>query len=114
MSVLLVETPDEVVIDRMKTRRICSNSACGAVYNINAFPPTSDGRCRRCGALVQQRMDDMDEKRIWKRLKQFTEKTLPAIQLLEARGVPIRKIPGTRPSHDDKALRDSLRDVMDL
>ena len=46
-------------------------------------------------------------------MKQFTEKTLPAIQLLEARGVPIRKVPGTLPFHDNALLNDTLKHAID-
>ena len=113
VGVVLVDTPDDVVVKRMQSRRVCSNGACAAVYNMEVMPPTPDGRCHRCGARVEQRQDDADEQRIRERLRQFTEKTLPAIHLLEARGVPVRTVPGTLPFNDNAALNQTLKHAID-
>ena len=112
LGVVLVETPDSVLVERMLGRRVCTNSACGAVYNVTASPPTPDGRCRRCGARVVRRADDSDERRIRARLAQFDEKTAPALELLRARGVPVARVPGTLPLGNDELLHATLRSAM--
>lgn len=108
LDVVLVDAPDAVLAERMRTRRVCTNSACAAVYNTVVRPPTPDGRCWRCGARVAQRRDDGDAQRIAARLRQFAERTLPAIELLRARGVPVHTLPGDIPVDDDARLRDML------
>ena len=66
--------------------------------------PTPDGRCWRCGAPVAQRPDDADPQRVAARLRQFAERTLPAIELLRAHGVPIHTLPGDIPVDDNDRL----------
>src|SRR3990172_2469730 len=37
--VVSLEVPREVILDRLTTRRTCSNSACQEIYNIKSKPP---------------------------------------------------------------------------
>ncbi|MEA3470737.1 MAG: nucleoside monophosphate kinase, partial [Thermodesulfobacteriota bacterium] len=41
--VVNLEVPKEVILDRLTTRRTCSNPACQEIYNIKSNPPTDDG-----------------------------------------------------------------------
>ncbi len=67
---LNIEVPEEVIIRRLSSRRICPN--CGAVYNILTLKPKVEGICDKCGAKLIQREDDKEEA-IRKRLEKYRE-----------------------------------------
>jgi adenylate kinase len=76
--VVNLDVPREVILDRLTTRRTCSNPDCQEIYNIKSKPPTADGKCKKCGWKVVQR-DDETEEAITKRLATYNEKTAPLI-----------------------------------
>ena len=73
-----LEVPREVILDRLTTRRTCSNSSCQAIYNVKSMPPKVAGKCDKCGSPVVQRADETEEA-ISKRLDTYTEKTAPLV-----------------------------------
>ena len=77
-----LEVPRDVILDRLSTRRTCSNSECQEIYNIKSNPPTPDGMCKKCGSPVIQR-DDETEEAILNRLETYVEKTAPLIGFYE-------------------------------
>ena len=81
-----LEVPTEVILDRLTTRRTCSNPSCQEIYNIKSKPPTEDGKCRKCGSPVVQR-DDETEEAIKKRLDTYNEKTAPLIDFYRNEGI---------------------------
>lgn len=81
-----LEVPTEVILDRLTTRRTCSNSSCQEIYNIKSKPPTEDGKCKKCGSPVVQR-DDETEEAIKKRLDTYNEKTAPLINFYKNEGI---------------------------
>jgi len=84
--VVNLEVSTEVILDRLTTRRTCSNPDCQAIYNIKTNPPTEDGRCKICGSPVIQREDETKEA-IMNRLKTYNEKTAPLIKFYEKEGL---------------------------
>ncbi len=80
-------TPREELIDRMLTRRVCSNSECKATYNVKLSPPKVEGICDKCGAPLKQREDDSDPEAIKRRLEIYDENTSPLVDYYEKRGV---------------------------
>ena len=84
--VVNLEVPKEVILDRLTTRRTCSNPDCQAIYNIKSNPPTEDGRCTICGSPVIQR-DDETEEAIMNRLETYNEKTAPLISFYQKEGL---------------------------
>ena len=56
-----LETPESEIIDRIVSRRICSNQDCKAVYNTKLNPPKQEGICDKCGSELIQRKDDNEE-----------------------------------------------------
>ncbi len=76
--VVNLEVPKAVILDRLTTRRTCSNPECQEIYNIKSNPPTDDGKCKKCGSPVIQR-DDETEEAILNRLETYNEKTAPLI-----------------------------------
>ena len=81
-----LDVPRDVILDRLTTRRTCSNSACQEIYNIKSNPPAEDGTCKKCGSPVIQR-DDETEEAILNRLETYNEKTSPLIGFYEGRGL---------------------------
>jgi len=73
-----IDVPRDVILDRLTTRRTCSNPACQAIYNVKTMPPTQEGICDKCGSPIIQR-DDETEEAISKRLDTYTEKTAPLV-----------------------------------
>ena len=80
-------TPKEEIIDRMLTRRVCTNQECKATYNTKLNPPKEEGICDRCGSPLKQREDDSDPKAIERRLEIYEEKTSPLVQYYDKKGV---------------------------
>ena len=80
-----IEVPKEVILDRLTTRRTCSNANCQEIYNIKSKPPTPDGKCKKCGSPVIQRADETVEA-ITKRLETYNEKTAPLIDYYRKEG----------------------------
>ena len=80
-------TPKEEIIDRMITRRVCTNPECKTTYNIKLNPPAKEGICDKCGAELKQREDDSDPEAIAKRLEIYEEKTSPLVEYYKNKGV---------------------------
>ncbi len=80
-----LDVPRDVILDRLTTRRTCSNSDCQAIYNIKSNPTKVEGICDKCGSPVIQR-DDETEEAISKRLETYTEKTAPLVSFYEKEG----------------------------
>lgn len=85
--VINLETPYEEIIDRMLTRRVCTNQECKATYNIKLHPPIKEGICDKCGAPLKQRADDSDPEAIKTRLEIYEQKTSPLVEYYKNKGV---------------------------
>lgn len=85
-KVINLDVPKEVIIDRLTTRRTCSNPDCQEIYNVKSKPPSPEGKCLKCGAPVVQRADETEEA-ITKRLETYNEKTAPLIEYYEKEGL---------------------------
>jgi adenylate kinase len=73
INVLELQVPDQSVIDRLSSRRVCDT--CGKLYNLS-FGGFEDGKCSNCGGNIYQRKDDMPET-ITNRLNVYHEQTKP-------------------------------------
>lgn len=85
--VINLVTPKEEIIDRMLTRRVCTNQDCKATYNIKLHPPVKEGICDKCGSPLKQRADDSDPEAIKRRLEIYEEKTSPLVEYYKNKGV---------------------------
>ena len=83
-AVVYVVTDDDVIMDRVTTRRVCEK--CGASFNIKYMPSKVDGVCDSCGGRTIQRRDD-NEETVAKRLATYKENTQPLIDFYQARGI---------------------------
>jgi len=81
-----IDVPREVILDRLTTRRTCSNTACQAIYNVKSNPPKKEGICDKCGSPVVQREDET-EAAISHRLETYNEKTAPLIGYYDKEGL---------------------------
>ncbi len=85
--VINLVTPHDELIDRMLTRRVCTNQECKATYNIKLHPPVKEGICDKCGSPLKQREDDSDPEAIKRRLEIYEEKTSPLVEFYKQKGV---------------------------
>lgn len=84
--VVNLDVPRDVILDRLTTRRTCSNSSCQEIYNVKSNPPAEGDKCKKCGSPVIQR-DDETKEAISKRLSTYNEKTAPLIGFYENDGM---------------------------
>ncbi len=75
--VIALEVEDNVILDRLTSRRCCRN--CGAIYNVHNNPPEVPGVCDKCGGELYQRDDDKPET-IKNRLEVYREQTQPLLE----------------------------------
>lgn len=104
--VINIDVPRDVILDRLCTRRTCSNAECQAIYNVKSNPPKKEGICDKCGSPVIQR-DDETEEAISHRLETFNEKTAPLIGFYEKEG-KFQNIPCTSSDDVVKAIKQKL------
>lgn len=105
--VINIEVGREVVIERLTTRRTCSNSDCQEIYNIKTKRPAIENICDRCGADLMQR-DDETAQAIDKRLELYAQKTAPLIEFYQARGL-LLSIPSTSSEQVIAAIDSQLK-----
>lgn len=84
--VINLDVPRDVILDRLTTRRTCSNAACQEIYNVKSNPPADGGKCRKCGAPVVQRADETEEA-IINRLETYNKKTAPLADFYKKEGL---------------------------
>lgn len=101
-----LDVPKEVILDRLTTRRTCSNPDCQEIYNIKSKPPTPGGKCEKCGFPVIQR-DDETEEAILHRLDTYNEKTAPLIGFYQNEGL-LRNIVSLDSKETFEAIKRAL------
>jgi adenylate kinase len=97
-KVILINTPDAVVMERLSQRRSCPDPLCGAVYNVKSKPPKVDDICDLCGKALVIRDDDRPET-IAARQKQYWHDTAPLIDYYDRKGLLV-EIPGEGPLYE--------------
>ena len=73
-KVLSLEVDDDVIVERLSSRRECSK--CGAPYSVLFNKPAVEGKCDKCGGELIRRADDNPET-IKNRLNVYHEQTEP-------------------------------------
>ena len=58
-KVLMIDVPDEDIVERMSGRRVCPG--CGASYHVKHNPAKDGTTCDKCGAELTLRADDKPE-----------------------------------------------------
>jgi len=90
-AVLVIDVPDEAVVERITGRRSCPR--CGKVYHVAHLPPEVAGRCDACGAELVQRDDDTEDV-VRERLAAYRGQTAPVIAYYEAAGRAVLRVDG--------------------
>lgn len=88
-SVVVLEAPEDLLLNRLLDRLTCSG--CGASYNRASKPPREAGRCDTCGAVLVARNDD-EVKTVKARLAAYHAKTEPVLAFFASRGWPVHTI----------------------
>ena len=99
---LELDIPRDVIIDRLTTRRTCTN--CGEIYNVKSKPPKVDGVCDVCGNAIVQR-DDETEEAIENRLQVYNEQTAPLVSFYRDEGLLV-----SVPSSDMTTVMEAIKD----
>jgi len=110
--ILLLDVPDEIIIQRLSSRRICRK--CGEVYNIRFLKPKVEGVCDKCGGELYQRADDNPEV-IKNRLQVYKNQTEPLIAYYKKKEIPF-VVSGTKSldSPPDPMVAKMLEDLKKL
>jgi adenylate kinase len=82
-AVLLIEVPDEELVQRLAGRRQCEK---GHVYHLDTNPPEQEGVCDVDGLPLEQRRDDQPEV-IRKRLDVYHAETEPLVERYDDAGL---------------------------
>jgi adenylate kinase len=93
---LFIDVPEEDLVMRMASRRICA--ANGHVYNIASNPPAVPGVCDLDGSELVQRVDDREET-VRQRMTQQIPPLRDVVDHYRETGV-LRTIDGLRPIDD--------------
>lgn len=84
-AVLELQIPRDVIIDRLTTRRTCSQ--CGEIYNVKSKPPKVEGVCDVCGSTDIVQRDDETEEAINNRLEVYQAQTAPLSEFYQKTGM---------------------------
>lgn len=85
-AVINLVVPEDVIIARLSSRRICKK--CGAIYNLLYLKPKVEGICDKCGGELIQRDDDKPEV-IKERLREYEKLTKPLIDYYGEKGIRV-------------------------
>ncbi len=109
--IINILAPEEILIEKISARRICSNPKCDGNFNVADIRKTIDGVeyvlppllpkndmiCDKCGSKLYQRNDDMP-KVIKDRLKVYEKQSKPVIEYYKIGGkVPFVDVHMNRP-----------------
>lgn len=86
-GIVLLDVPDDVIVERMSGRR--TDPETGEVYHVRHNPPPAEVAER-----VVQRPDDREET-VRNRLRVYAAQTAPLIEHYQSEGVPVHRIDGT-------------------
>ena len=104
-AVILIEVPDDVVLKRILSRRLCSG--CGLDYNLIFHRPAAEDTCDVCKGKLVLRADDTPQA-VRDRLRDYDQKTKPLLDLLRRKEI-IVAVDGTKaPAAIQEEVRKGL------
>ena len=95
-AVILIAVPTDEAVRRLSGRRVCPD--CGTMFHVALQPPSTPGRCDRCGGTLVQREDDREDT-IRHRLAVYTRETAPVLEHYRHAGL-LREVDGTGTRED--------------
>ena len=105
-AVLSIVVDDEIIKDRVSSRRVCEK--CGASYNVRFKPTKVEGVCDECGGKVVQRADDNAET-VANRLKTYYVNTKPLIDFYDKKGLIVEGDNGKSSDDCIKQIEEGLK-----
>jgi adenylate kinase len=111
-ALILIRIPEEILVEKLAGRRICSNPNCAAIYNVvnidkkigrvhyylPPMPPKKEGICDKCGSPLIQRDDDKPEV-IKERLKVYKKDSRPLLSYYREK-IPFIIVVPNRPAEE--------------
>ena len=93
---ILIDTPNDVIIDRICSRRMCKD--CGQIGSVAGLNEEEKSAyvCPNCGGDMYQRDDD-NEETVKNRIEVYEQKTAPLIDFYENQG-KLARVNGAAPS----------------
>ena len=94
LNVVKLVITDDLVIERLNGRLVCSNRDCQAVYSMISgalLAPKNDSICDKCGVNVSRRSDDSLET-VLQRLKTYYEHEKTLINFYENHGHQVKML----------------------
>ena len=82
-GIVKIDVDESELVKRISARRTCKE--CGAVYNLQTYPPKENGSCRKCLGEVYQREDDKEDV-VKTRLRVYDELIKPVIDYYKRKG----------------------------
>ena len=110
-KVINLITPDEEIIERIVSRRVCSNQECKAVYNLILNPPKQEGICDKCGHELIKRQDDTEET-VRLRLENYFKQTSPLVEYYENKGNLLTELVSKSVNKLGKDVADELAEIL--
>jgi adenylate kinase len=104
--IIRIIVPDETILKRLVSRRICSN--CGREYNLEFKPIPDDGKCEACGNTEFLHRKDDQEETIRKRLSVYRNQTAPVIDYYRGQGL-VTEVDGDR---DIQVVNDEIMEII--
>jgi adenylate kinase len=90
--VVVIEVPDDFLVERLTGRRTCKG--CGYMHHVKFDPPKTEGICDKCSGELYLRDDDK-EATIRDRLTTYHGQTSPLIEYYGKASI-VRKVDGTQ------------------
>ena len=112
LVVVDIAVPEEELVRRLASRRICGDcGADAAIYDVAGMAAASDTeRCRRCGGAVVQRTDDNVDV-VRQRLRVYQRQTAPLVEYYRDRPT-FRSIDGVQSADQvAKAIAKAVEDA---
>ena len=106
-AVIHIHVPDQVVRDRVLSRRLCSQ--CGLDYNLISHRPAEANKCDVCGAELVSRPDDTPEA-LADRLSEYHARTAPVLDLFRRKEL-VLNIDGTL---EAQAVQQQIRSQLGI
>ncbi len=94
--VVVIEVPDDFLVERLTGRRTCKG--CGYMHHVKFDAPKKEGVCDKCGGELYLRDDDK-EATIRDRLTTYHGQTSPLIDYYSKANI-VRKVDGTKSMED--------------
>ncbi|MDD5086448.1 MAG: adenylate kinase [Candidatus Nanoarchaeia archaeon] len=108
-KVLSFVADDEIIIDRLSGRRVCSD--CGRIFHVKNIPPKIEGICDICDGKLIQREDDKPES-IKKRLDVYKKQTAPLIDYYKEKDI-LAEIDASKPIEKIDEIISDVRKALE-